>query len=341
MVCYMYVSLQDDDKIAVFTMDSETGKLTAKSETPVPGGPSALAISPDRNVLYVGHRNVPGISSLRIDPNTGGLTKIGAVSPEAAPTFLSTDRNGRYLLSSYYQGAHAAVHPIGDDGAVGGPPIEWLETAIGAHAMQTDPSNKFAFVPHIDNRGGPNAIFQFKFDPNTGHLTPNSPPRVGQPTGTGPRHFCFHPSADILYFSNEQGSSVTGYNFDPANGTLGAFQTISTLPAGYQETNTCSQIQVSSSGKFLYAPNRGHNSIAGFSIDSASGQLTAIGQVAAEAVPGSFSLDPDDKFLFAAGTESGRLASYRINGDTGELTPMKTYPVGQRPSDVLMTSLGG
>src|SRR5215510_6857260 len=73
------------------------------------------------------------------------------------------------------------------------------------------------------HRGGPNAIFQFTFDPHTGHLTPNSPPRVGQPTRTGPRHFCFHPSKDILYFSNEQGSSVTGYTLDPATGTLSAF----------------------------------------------------------------------------------------------------------------------
>ena len=116
------------------------------------------------------------------------------------------------------------------------------------------PLQPFAFVPHIDNRGGPNAIFQFKFDPNTGHLTPNSPPRVGQPTGTGPRHFCFHPSKDLLYFSNEQGSSVTGYHFDPATGTLSAFQTISTLPTGYEESNTCSQIQMTPSGQFLYAP---------------------------------------------------------------------------------------
>ncbi len=341
MPYYMYVSLQDDDKILVFTMDAGTGKLTQEGEVPVSGGPSSLTINPDRKVLYVGHRNVPGISSFRIDSATGELTQSGIVSPEAAPTFLSTDRDGRYLLSSYYQGAHAAVHPIGDDGAVGGPPIEWLETAIGAHAMQTDPSNKFAFVPHIDNRGGPNAIFQFKFDPNTGHLTPNSPPRVGQPTGTGPRHFCFHPSMDILYFSNEQGSSVTGYNFDSTNGTLSAFQTISTLPAGYQENNTCSQIQISPSGKFLYAPNRGHNSIAGFSVDASSGRLTAIGQVSTEDRPSAFSLDPEGNFLFAAGSETDRLASYRVNVDTGDLAPLETYAVGKRPMWVLMTNLGG
>ena len=170
MPYYMYVSLQDDDKIATYTMDSDNGKLTPKGETQVEGGPSSLAISPDRQVLYASHRNSMGISSYRIDHATGRLTQNGKISVEAAPTFIATDRQGKFLLSSYYQGAHAAVHPLGDDGSVGGDPIEWRETAIGAHAMQTDPSNKFAFVPHIDNRGGPNAIFQFKFDPNTGDL---------------------------------------------------------------------------------------------------------------------------------------------------------------------------
>jgi hypothetical protein len=114
MPYYMYVSLQDDDKIVVFTMDAGTGQLTPQGEVPVAGGPSPLTMSPDRQVLYVGHRTVPGISSLRIDPDTGGLTQSGTVAPEAAPTFLSTDRTGRYVLSAYYQGAHAAVHPVGD-----------------------------------------------------------------------------------------------------------------------------------------------------------------------------------------------------------------------------------
>ena len=104
MVCYMYVSLQDDDKIAIFTMDSETGKLTAKSEMPVPGGPSALAISPDRNVLYVGHRGSSELSSFRIDQNTGGLTRSGTISLEAAPTFLFTDRKGMKVADSTVHG---------------------------------------------------------------------------------------------------------------------------------------------------------------------------------------------------------------------------------------------
>ncbi len=339
MPYYMYISVQDDDKILVFTMDAGTGKLTPKAEVPVSGGPSPLTISPDRKVLYVGHRSSE-ISSFLIDQDTGGLTQSGKVTLEAAPTFLSTDRKGRFVLSAYYQGAHAAVHPVGDNGAVGDPPTEWLETATGAHAMQTDPSNRYAFVPHIAGNG-PNAIYQFRFDENTGHITPNSPPRVEPEEPLGPRHYCFHPTQDILYFSNEQGCSVTGYRLDTSTGTLSAFQTITTLPAGYTEKNTCSQIQISSSGKFLYVPNRGHDSIAGFTVDASTGRLTAIGNVSTEAVPAAFSLDPEDNFLFAAGAESGRLASYRINRNTGQLTPLETYSVGKRPQWVLVTSLGG
>jgi 6-phosphogluconolactonase len=340
MPYYMYVSLQDDDKIRVFTMNSATGHLTPKGEVPVAGGPSPLTISPDRQVLYVGHRNVPEISSFRIDPATGGLTQSGTVAPEAPPTFLSTDRKGRFVLSAYYQGARAAVHPLGADGSVGGPPIEWLETATGAHAMQTDPSNQFAFVPHIAGNG-PNAIFQFRFDEHTGHLTPNAPFKVEPAEHLGPRHYCFHPTQNILYFSNEQGCSVTGYRLDTSAGTLSAFQTITTLPAGYAERNTCSQIQITPSGRFLYAPNRGHNSIACFAVDSSSGRLTVLGHVATEAVPSAFSLDPEGNFLFAAGSTSNRLASYRVNRETGELTPIETYAVGQRPMWVLITRLGG
>jgi 6-phosphogluconolactonase len=205
--------------------------------------------------------------------------------------------------------------------------------------MQTDPSNKFAFVPHIAGNG-PNAIFQFRFDENTGHLTPNSPFKVEPAEHLGPRHYCFHPTQNILYFSNEQGCSVTGYRLDTSAGTLSALQTITTLPAGYAERNTCSQIQITPSGQFLYAPNRGHNSIACFAVDG-SGRLTALGHVATEAVPSAFSLDPEGHFLFAAGSASNRLAAYRVNSDTGALTPLGTYDVGKRPMWVLMTRLGG
>ncbi|NQW23984.1 MAG: lactonase family protein [SAR202 cluster bacterium] len=349
---YMYVSLQDDDKILVFAMDSATGKLTPQSELSVAGGPSASTVGPDRTTFYVGLRNSQELCSYRINPDTGGLTQTSKVSVEASPTFLSTDRSGRFLLSAYYQGAHVAVHQIGDDGTVSGNPIVWLETAPAAHAIQTDRSNRFAFVPHIarlndsvmqppGDKLGPNAIFQFRFDEKSGNLTPNSPLKVDQQGFLGPRHFCFHPTLDVVYFSDEQGGSVTAYRLDSFAGTLAAFQTITTLPDGFSGRNTCSQIQITPTGRFLYVPNRGHNSIAGFSVDAASGQLTGIGQVPTESVPSAFSLDPEGNFLFAAGSESDHLASYQINPDTGALTPLEIYAAGKRPMGVLITNPGG
>src|SRR5712691_9260313 len=264
----LYVCLQDDDKIAAFAIAADSGELTPQAEVAVAGGPSVLAISPDRRVLYVGHRTKPAISSFRIDQSTGGLTPQGTVAQEHAPTFLAPDRAGKYLLCAYYQGGGAAVHPLGADGAVGAASLGWLATATGAHAIATDRSNRFAFVPHIarlndnvleppKNNPGPNVIMQFKFDAQTGHLTPNSPFRVEPTERLGPRHYCFHPTQDLVYFSNEQGCSVTLYRLDRATGTLSAVQTVTTLPQGYTARNTCSQIHLAASGRFLYVANRG------------------------------------------------------------------------------------
>jgi len=338
MPYYMYVALQEDDKILVHTIEPQTGKLTPQAEVSIPGGPFTMAISPDRNFLYAGCRDTPKLASFQIDQDSGGLTQNGTIPVEGWPVYIATDRKGKFVLSAYYQGAHVGVHPIGADGSVGDPPIEWLATATGAHAMQTDSTNSYAFVPHIAGNG-PNAIFQFKFDENTGHLTPNSPAKVEPEEFLGPRHFCFHPSLDVLYFSNEQDCSVTGYRLDTGNGTLSAFQTITTLPEGYTERNTCSQIQVSASGRFLYAPNRGHDSIACFSIDTATGQLTGNGIVASEARPNALCLSPQDRFLYSAGQESGRMASFSVNSDSGKLIPLETYPLGNAPVWVSITEL--
>jgi 6-phosphogluconolactonase len=234
---------------------------------------------------------------------------------------------------------------------VGALPLDRQATAAGAHAISTDPSNEFAFVPHIarlnDNvleppkeNPGPNVIMQFRFNAQTGRLTPNSPFRVEPTERLGPRHYCFHPRQPLVYFSNEQGCSVTGYRLDHATGTLSAAQTISTLPDGSTARNTCSQIHLTPSGQFLYVANRGHNSIAGFAADAATGHLTVVGHVSTEAVPSAFALDPAGLFVFAAGSASGRLASYRVNNETGALTPLVAYAVGRRPMAVLVTRVG-
>jgi 6-phosphogluconolactonase len=344
----LYVGLQDENKVAVFAIDPDSGRLTKHGEVNV-GGPSAFAISADRQMLYVGERASPAISSFRIDAS-GGLTQAGTAAQPHAPTFLFPDRSGKYMLVAYYQGGGAAVYHIGADSVVGGPSQDWLATDTGAHAIATDPSNRFAYIPHIarvqdnvleppKNIIGPNFIAQFRFDAGTGQLSPNTPPQVEQPDFVGPRHYCFHPSLDIAYFSSEQGCSVVSYRVNPTSGTLAPLQTVSTLPGDFATRNTCSQIHLTPSAKFLYVGNRGHNSIAGFRVD-ARGFLVPAGHAATEAVPSAFCLDPEEKFLFAAGTATGRLAIYRINGETGALTPLETQAVGQRPAALLATRVG-
>ena len=226
----LYVGLQDDDKIASFSIDAGAGKLALTGETAAAGAPSAFAVSPDRRVLYVGYRGTPAIESCRIDSSSGALTSLGRISTEHAPTYLATDRTGKYLLSAHYQGGYAAVHPLGSDGAVSGAALDRQNTAPGAHAILTDPSNRFAFVPHIARQNdnvleppkdipGPNFIAQFRFDAATGRLSPNAPFKLDPPGPIGPRHYCFHPTLDLAYFSDEQGCSVTAYRVDRASGT--------------------------------------------------------------------------------------------------------------------------
>src|SRR5882672_9631524 len=222
----LYVGLQDDDKIVTFGIDAGAGKLSPRAETPAAGAPSVFAVSPDRHVLYVGYRGTPGIESCRIDSASGALTSMARVATEHPPTYLAADRAGKYLLSAYYQGAYAAVHTLGSDGAVSGPALDRQNTAQGAHAIVTDRSNRFAFVPHIarqqdnvleppENIPGPNFIAQFRFDAATGRLSPNGKLEPNKPIG--PRHYCFHPTLDVVYFSDEQGCSVTAYRVDRAS----------------------------------------------------------------------------------------------------------------------------
>ncbi len=334
----MYVSLQDDDKISIFRVDPGSGAVEHREDVAVPGGPAPLAMDPGRRFLYVGRRGSQEIASYAVDPRSGGLSLLGAVPLQGEPVYLATDRTGNYVLSAYYYQSTAAVHSVDGIGVPVFPPVEWCYTARGAHAIQPDPSNQFVFVPHIAGRG-PNAIFQFRFDESTGRLSPNSPPAYRPQETLGPRHFCFHPREPVLYFSDEQGCSVTAYRLDPSGGTLSPFQTISTLPEGYDGSNSCSQIQITPQGNFLYAPNRGHNSVACFAIDPDTCRLTSLGQVPTEPVPRAFSLDPAGNFLFVAGLESGRLTSYEVDGDNGHLTPLESCPLGNRPMWVLITGL--
>ena len=138
----LYVGLQDDDKIAVFALDGDRGELTKRADLVASGGPSVMAINPDRNTLYVGYRAQPSIASYRIDPANGGLSLLGTAVQADAPTFLAPDRTGRYMLCAYYQGGYVAVYPIAADGSIGAAAVDTQKTAVGTHAIAADPSDR-------------------------------------------------------------------------------------------------------------------------------------------------------------------------------------------------------
>jgi 6-phosphogluconolactonase len=210
----VYVPVAAENKITIWTMDAASGALERQGVVPLAGGPSPLAVDPAQQFLYVGLRASCQMASLRIEPQTGTLSLLGTVPLESDPCFISVDRTGRYLLACYYSAGHVSVHAIGADGTVQPEPIEWRATAPKAHSIHTDRSNRYAFLPHV---GESNRILQFIFDADTGHLTPNPVPTVVPPEGTGPRHYCYHPTLDCVYFDNEQASSVTAYRLGRGN----------------------------------------------------------------------------------------------------------------------------
>ncbi len=328
MIIYTYIPLSGEQKILTFTMDSDTGELTPVRNIAIAGGPSALAVDPESRFLYASLRSSSEIASFRIDRSSGDLSLLGKVSVENDACYLTADRRGRFLLAACYSAGKVAIYPIGQDGTLVDPPVTALSTAWHAHCISIDPSNRFVFVPHTLPT---NAIYQFKFDEESGALTPGEVPKVTPEIPSGPRHILFHPEKEIAYTSDQNGSTATAYRLDPTAGTLHPFQTLSTLPEGYKGDNNCSQIHITPSGRFLYVSNRGHDSIACFSIDDTTGKLTSIGQQPTERKPRAFNIDPTGNFLFAAGRDTGRLAAYRIDPESGRLISLETYHVGEAP----------
>ena len=156
----------------------------------------------------------------------------------------------------------------------------------------------------------------------------------------GPRHIRFHPTLDVMYTTDEQGNSITAYPVRKDGRLSSSFQTISTLPEGYDSSNnTTAQLRIPPSGRFLYAPNRGHDSISCFSIDEASGELSLIGRVPGQAHVRGFDIDSQGKFIFAAGVDSGKMSIYRVDQVTGELSEIEIYEVGIEPMWVLVAEL--
>lgn len=327
----LYVSVSGEKRIDVYSIDATSGALSRTSQLSLDGTPGALTTDPAKKLLFAAYRPEGRLLNFEIDAKTGALTELSRTDAKVDPAYLSMDVSGQYLLAAYYHSGEVSVHKLDRDRKL---PIlgTWYRTAPNAHAIVPHPRlNTFVYVPHTSAE----RIFQFQFNPGTGALTPHATPYFLTPDHTGPRHLVFHPTLERCYVSNEQGGGLSHYRFDPPTGNLILIETISSLPDGYTAPNATSEIRIRSGGKHLYIANRGHNSIAGFSIDAMTGRLTPIGRFPTEVNPRSFDIDPSGKFLYVAGEDSGRLSACKIDDATGELRRFAEYDAGDRPWWVL------
>lgn len=327
----VYVSEGGERRIAVWSLDESTGDLTRVSETALPGSPGSLSMSPDRKHLYASVRSAKQLATLDADATTGALSNPTFAEAGFNAAYVYADKTGRWLLAASYSEGVVGVSAI-KDGRVSGPPVCTLATGLKAHSIQTDAANRFVFVPHV---GELNKVDQLLFDVATGQLTLNTPPHLPGGEGEGPRHFVFHPTGKWAYFVNEQGKSVTLCDYDAGKGTLKSRQSVPTVPEDWRTKGSCADIHISTDWRFVYASNRGHDSLAVFSVDTQTGELAALGQTPTEKTPRSFALISGDRFVIAAGETSQKLIVYRRDAQTGLLTSLKTYACGKGPGWVM------
>ncbi len=320
-----------------FEMDLATGRLTPRGlagETP---SPSFLAIHPSHKFLYAvnevgnfdGKKNTGGISAFAIDAWTGRLKLLNQQpSGGGFPCYIVTDRSGKNVLAANYGGGSACVVPVGQGGRLGKPTVviqhkgssvnKQRQEAPHAHSINLDPANKFAFVADL----GLDKVMIYRFDGKAGTLTPNDPPSVALPPGSGPRHLAFHPDGRHAYVINELKSTIAAMDYDPERGALKVVQTISTLPKDFKGESWTAEVVVHPSGKFVYGSNRGHDSIAIFTVDKKTGKLTAAGHQGKDVkTPRNFAIDPTGKYLIVANQGSNSLVVFRIDPESGQLTP--------------------
>ena len=308
--------------------DTETGRLTAPVFLQQAVAPAYFVIHPDGRHLYTCNSN-PGksVSAYSIDPATARLTFLNQKpSGGGDPSYVSLDATGRYLLLANYDGGSIAVFALAPDGSIGdrtafvqhtGSSVNpQRQTHAYAHSIRVDPTNRFALVADL----GLDKLFVYRFDAKTGKLEPNEPPFGVVAPGSGPRHTAFHPNGRFLYLINEMASSIIRFGWDSKRGVLTQFETVSTLPEGFQGTSACAELAVHPAGRFLYATNRGHNSIAVFSVDSNTGRLTLVQHVPTQGkTPRNFAFDPTARWLLVTNHDSDNAVVFRIDAGTGRL----------------------
>ncbi len=332
--------------------NSQNGKITQPQLAAEISNPGFLALHPSGQVLYSTGAidGAPSLVAFQIDrqKNQIGLSMMNSQPiGDGGAAHLATDRTGKVLLSAQYGGGSIAIYPLNKDGSIGAQSklikhqggsgvVSGRQDKPHAHWVGAAPDNRFVFVPDL----GMDKIVIYRLDADRADLTTHG---FGQaPPGGGPRHMKFHPNGNYIYGLNELELSVTVFAYDTEPGTMTAVQTIPTVPEQDKAKETfisASEIRVHPSGKFVYAANRGHDTITAFRIDQQSGQLTLI---ECEPVRGSwprnFNIDPSGHWLLAAGRDSNNIAVFAIAAETGELTYTRIMVMVPTPICVLIGS---
>lgn len=320
--------------IYAYRYDSAAGKLTSVGLVAATKNPSFLAVHPNHHFIYavneVGDyqgQKSGAVSAFAVDATTGKLKFLNQVASGGAdPCYITVDSTGKYVLVANYTGGSIASFPILPDGSLGKASAFVQHSGHGtdpkrqegphAHSIDLSPDNRFAIVDDL----GLDETLVYKFDSSNGSLTLNDPPFAKANPGAGPRHFAFAPNGKFGYVLDEMGSTISVFSYD--NGVLHSQQTISAIPKSFTELSEAAEIAVHPSGKFLYASNRGHDSIAVFAIDQDKGTLSLIEYAPTKGQsPRNFAIDPTGKLLFDANEKSDNIVLFHIDQKTGRLTP--------------------
>ena len=322
--------------IYVYRLDMSSGALQYISETSGLKNPSFLAISHDQQYLYAvnevptsGGQPSGAVSAFSIDPATGKLVLLNTQSTRSnGPCHLSIENTNRFVLVANYHGGGVTVLPIQADGRLGEASdyIQHVGSSINPdrqqephpHSVFVDPTNRYAFVPDL----GQDKIMIYQLDLTDGKLTANYQPWIAIEPGAGPRHLDFHPDRKHAYVINEIKNTITAFVYDETNGTLNEMQTVSTLPDTFEGESYTADVHVSPDGRFLYGSNRGHDSLAIFTINKNTGRLKFVDhEPTLGETPRNFAIDPTGTYLLAAHQTSDTIVTFHINNKTGRLAP--------------------
>jgi len=305
--------------IYAYRFDSTTGKAEPLGLAVATPSPSWLTVSNDHKFLFAANEQGAGaISSFSLDGTSGKLKFINTVDAKGAdPCHIAVDTTGKLLFTANYTGGTIAKFPIHADGS-----LAEASLVYALKGSSVNPERQKSPHPHSvnvtkDGRVLAPDLGQDKILIYKGDLTPAEPAFAPIKAGDGPRHIAFHPKGNVIYVMSEMGSAITALSHD----NMTELQHISTLPKDFHGTSSGAEIQVHPSGKFVYASNRGHNSIAVFSAD-AKGLLKPVEHVSTQGkTPRGFVLDPTGGWLIVGNQDSDSVVIFKVNKGSGKLTP--------------------